>query len=62
MDLLLDSSLFQMEIRSLKHWRTIVDNLMSQDISTFRDLLGNYCFILNIKSYKFIVLVQNEIT
>ncbi|XP_065218037.1 protein dopey-2 isoform X2 [Planococcus citri] len=40
MDLLLDSSLFQMEVRSLRHWRVIVDNLMSQDISSFRDLLS----------------------
>lgn len=40
MDLLLDPSLFQMEVRSLRHWRVIVDNLMSQDISTFRDLLS----------------------
>lgn len=40
MDLLLDPALFQMEARSLTYWRTTVDNLMSQDTATFRDLLS----------------------
>ncbi|XP_039275981.1 protein dopey-1 homolog [Nilaparvata lugens] len=44
MDLLLDSALFQMEARSLTHWRQTVDNLMSQDTNTFRDLLGRVSF------------------
>uniref|UniRef100_A0A1B6DLS2 Uncharacterized protein n=2 Tax=Clastoptera arizonana TaxID=38151 RepID=A0A1B6DLS2_9HEMI len=39
-DLLLDPSLFQMEARTLVFWRTIVDNLMSQDTATFRDLMS----------------------
>lgn len=42
MDLLLDSNLFQMEAKSLTLWRMIVDNLMSQDMTTFRDLLSEY--------------------
>lgn len=29
-----------MESRTLTFWRTIVDNLMSQDTATFRDLMG----------------------
>lgn len=40
MDLLLDPLLFQMEAKTLTYWRTIVDNLMSQDIASFRDLMG----------------------
>ncbi|XP_054267327.1 protein dopey-1 homolog [Macrosteles quadrilineatus] len=40
MDLLLDPALFQMETRTLAYWRTIVDNLMSQDTATFRDLMS----------------------
>jgi hypothetical protein len=40
MDLLLDPALFQMEARTLAFWRTIVDNLMSQDTATFRDLMS----------------------
>ncbi|KAG8306606.1 Protein dopey-1 [Homalodisca vitripennis] len=40
MDLLLEPTLFQMEARTLIFWKTIVDNLMSQDTATFRDLMG----------------------
>ncbi|XP_014250328.1 protein dopey-1 homolog isoform X1 [Cimex lectularius] len=39
-DLLFDSSFFQMEIRSLKCWCTIIDNLMSQEESTFREFMS----------------------
>ncbi|XP_050425290.1 protein dopey-1 homolog isoform X2 [Adelges cooleyi] len=40
MELLLDSTLFQMEDRSLQYWKVIIDNLMSQDTTTFRDFMG----------------------
>ncbi|KAI5703359.1 hypothetical protein M8J75_010863 [Diaphorina citri] len=39
MDLLLDPALFQMELRCLRAWKSIVDNLMSQEPATFRDLM-----------------------
>ncbi|KAK7864583.1 hypothetical protein R5R35_003176 [Gryllus longicercus] len=39
-DLLLDPSLFQMEAHCLPLWRTIVDNLMTHDNTTFRDLMS----------------------
>lgn len=39
-DLLLDPSLFQMEVNCLSYWRTIVDNLMTHDNTTFRDLMS----------------------
>lgn len=45
MDLLLDPCLFQMEVESVKHWRTIIANLVSQENSTFRDLLGKYRYV-----------------
>ncbi|XP_072162239.1 protein DOP1 homolog isoform X2 [Bemisia tabaci] len=44
LDLLLDPALFQMEARSLPFWKTITDNLMSQDTTTFRDLLSRVSF------------------
>jgi hypothetical protein len=39
-DLLLDPTLFQMEATCLSYWKTIVDNLMTHDSSTFRDLMS----------------------
>ena len=39
-DLLLDSCFFQMDLKSLKCWIIIIDNLMAHDKSTFLDLLG----------------------
>lgn len=39
-DLLLDNSLFQMDYACLKCWKTIVDNLMTHDNTTFRDLMS----------------------
>lgn len=41
-DLLLDNSLFQMDHACLKFWRVIVDNLMTHDNTTFRDLMSKY--------------------
>ncbi|XP_024216432.1 protein dopey-1 homolog [Halyomorpha halys] len=40
MELFFDLAFFQMELRSLQHWRVIVDNLMSQEDSTFRELMN----------------------
>lgn len=39
-DLLLDPALFQMETSCLPYWKTIVDNLMTHDSTTFRDLMS----------------------
>nr|CAI5827121.1 unnamed protein product [Callosobruchus analis] len=39
-DLLLDNALFQMDYACLKFWRVIVDNLMTHDNTTFRDLMN----------------------
>lgn len=47
MDLLLDPSLFQMEVESVKHWRTIIANLVIQENSTFRDILGKFLYSNN---------------
>ncbi|XP_065156421.1 protein dopey-1 homolog isoform X2 [Atheta coriaria] len=38
-DLLLDNTLFQMDQACLKYWKVIVDNLMTHDNTTFRDLM-----------------------
>lgn len=39
-DLLLDPTFFQMDGVCLNHWRVIIDNLMTNDRTTFKDLLG----------------------
>lgn len=43
-DLLLDNNLFQMEYSSLKYWKIIIDNLMTHDNTTFRDLMSKLVF------------------
>ncbi|XP_076237177.1 protein DOP1 homolog isoform X6 [Calliopsis andreniformis] len=40
LDLLLDSAFFQMTPPCLPYWRTIIDNLMTHDNTTFRDLMN----------------------
>ncbi|XP_017772866.1 PREDICTED: protein dopey-1 homolog isoform X2 [Nicrophorus vespilloides] len=39
-DLLLDNTLFQMDYSCLKYWKIIIDNLMTHDNTTFRDLMS----------------------
>ncbi|XP_014214024.1 protein dopey-1 homolog isoform X2 [Copidosoma floridanum] len=39
LDLLLDPAFFQMTAACLPYWRTVIDNLMTHDNTTFRDLL-----------------------
>ncbi|KAM3852165.1 protein DOP1A [Vipera latastei] len=38
-DLFMDPSFFQMDASCVKHWRAIMDNLMTHDKTTFRDLM-----------------------
>ena len=40
MELLVDPTFFQMDLTSLRHWKTTVDNLMTHDKTTFKDLMG----------------------
>ena len=40
MDLLVDSTFFQMDLSSLRHWKTTVDNLMTHDKTTFKELMS----------------------
>lgn len=46
MELLLDPTLFQMDDRSIQYWKIIIDNLMSQDTTTFRDFMGIFLFFV----------------
>lgn len=43
-ELLLDNTLFQMDHACLKYWKTIVDNLMTHDNTTFRELMSKRFF------------------
>ncbi|XP_053397950.1 protein dopey-1-like isoform X3 [Mercenaria mercenaria] len=40
LDLLLDNSFFQMDMESIGYWVTIVDNLMTHDKTTYKDLMA----------------------
>lgn len=42
-DLLLDPTYFQMDEVCIGYWRIVIDNLMTHDRTTFRDLLGMVC-------------------
>jgi len=53
MELLLDPTLFQMEDRSIQYWKIIIDNLMSQDTTTFRDFMGIFLFYIIINCYHY---------
>ena len=39
-DLLMDQNFFQMDELCISHWHGIIDNLMTHDKTTFKDLLG----------------------
>ena len=39
MELLLDLNFFQMDITCIGSWRTIIDNLMTQDNTSFKELM-----------------------
>jgi len=41
-DLFMDPSFFQMDASCVNHWRAIMDNLMTHDKTTFRDLMSEY--------------------
>ena len=40
MELLLDPNFFQMDISCIGSWRTIIDNLMTQDNTSFKELMA----------------------
>lgn len=40
LELLLDPSFFQMDLRSLASWRVVTDNLLTHDRTTFKDLMN----------------------
>ena len=40
MELLLDPQFFQLDLPSLQHWRCTVDNLMTHDKTTFKELMA----------------------
>ena len=72
MELLLDSQFFQMDLPSLQHWRSTVDNLMTHDKTTFKELMGkrnrhSYALrhylgmIPDIISYFFIVFISAKL-
>ncbi|XP_033095946.1 protein dopey-1-like isoform X2 [Anneissia japonica] len=46
-ELLLDPAFFQMDAVCANGWRSIVDNLMTHDKTTFRDLMGRVAAIQN---------------
>uniref|UniRef100_A0A2C9KBU5 Uncharacterized protein n=1 Tax=Biomphalaria glabrata TaxID=6526 RepID=A0A2C9KBU5_BIOGL len=39
-ELLMETSFFQMDAKSISYWHVIIDNLMTHDKTTFKDLMG----------------------
>lgn len=56
-ELLLDSSFFQMDETCLVYWRTVIDNLMTHDKTTFKDLLSKLLAIQLIIASFFLIVV-----
>lgn len=47
---------FKMDIHSLKHWLVVIDNLMTNDKISFKELLGFiYLFLINKNSFFFYI-------
>ena len=40
LELLFEPDFFRMDMTSLRYWSSIIDNLMTHDRTTFKDLLG----------------------
>ncbi|XP_021360674.1 protein dopey-1-like isoform X2 [Mizuhopecten yessoensis] len=40
LEMLLDPGFFQMDLKCIGYWRSIIDNLMMHDKTTFKDLMG----------------------
>ncbi|KAF4794723.1 hypothetical protein TURU_100145 [Turdus rufiventris] len=55
-DLFMDSSFFQMDASCVNHWRAIMDNLMTHDKTTFRDLMSGNGFSTSYNSQRWLNL------
>ncbi|XP_041353922.1 protein dopey-1-like isoform X2 [Gigantopelta aegis] len=40
LEMFLDTSFFQMDVRCVTYWHNVIDNLMTHDKTTFKDLIG----------------------
>ncbi|XP_050391433.1 protein dopey-1 isoform X1 [Patella vulgata] len=40
LEFLLDQGFFQMDLKCIRYWRSVIDNLMTHDKTTFKDLLS----------------------
>lgn len=58
-DLLLDSTFFQMDFSSLPFWKSILDNLMTYDNITFRELMSKYCLCFKLDFQDLIDFLQH---
>uniref|UniRef100_A0A2K6GGD7 DOP1 leucine zipper like protein A n=1 Tax=Propithecus coquereli TaxID=379532 RepID=A0A2K6GGD7_PROCO len=57
-DLFMDPSFFQMDASCVNHWRAIMDNLMTHDKTTFRDLMSEYCGII-VQTVSFLYMIHS---
>ena len=39
-EMLMEAAFFQMDARSISYWHVVIDNLMTHDKTTFKDLMG----------------------
>ena len=57
MELLLDVAFFQTDLASLAHWRVTVDNLMTHDKTTFKELMSKWA--IAIISHRLCILTKS---
>ena len=56
MELLIDPVFFQIDLTSLRHWKTTVDNLMTHDKTTFKDLMSKFIYFIT-----FLYIISNNL-
>jgi len=50
---MMDTNFFQTDMTCIESWRTVIDNLMTHDRTTFKDLLGQWQTKCTISSVTF---------
>ena len=58
--MLLDPSFFQMDSACIGYWHSVVDNLMTHDKTTFKDLMCKIFSYVNIFFFVFVCIGRTD--
>ena len=54
--MMLDPSFFQMDSACIGYWHSVVDNLMTHDKITFKDLMCKYFGFPKVKNFRILMV------